>query len=73
MYIVTNENRNFDQVLPLVGGKGGNLLKLTEAGADVPAFVVLKKECFLVAFFVTLVAFVVFVIDRRAQSRAATK
>ncbi|NLF97758.1 MAG: hypothetical protein GX569_13555 [Candidatus Riflebacteria bacterium] len=46
MYIVTNENRNFDQVLPLVGGKGGNLLKLTAAGADVPAFVVLKKNCF---------------------------
>ncbi|MBU1107293.1 MAG: hypothetical protein KKB51_11540 [Candidatus Riflebacteria bacterium] len=46
MYIVTNENRNFDQVLPLVGGKGGNLLKLTEAGADVPAFVVLKNNCF---------------------------
>ncbi len=46
MYIVTNENRDFDQVLPQVGGKGGNLLKLTAAGADVPAFVVLKNNCF---------------------------
>lgn len=46
MYIVTSENRNFNEVLPLVGGKGGNLLKLTEAGADVPAFAVLSKNCF---------------------------
>lgn len=46
MYIVTSENRNFSEVLPLVGGKGGNLLKLTDAGADVPAFAVLTKNCF---------------------------
>ncbi len=46
MYIVTSENRNFGTVLPLVGGKGGNLLKLTEAGADVPAFAVLTRNCF---------------------------
>jgi len=32
--------------MPLVGGKGGNLLKLTQAGADVPAFAVLTRECF---------------------------
>lgn len=46
MHIVSCENRNFSETLPLVGGKGGNLLKLTEAGADVPAFVVLSKNCF---------------------------
>ncbi len=46
MYIVSCANRNFAEVLPLVGGKGGNLLKLTEAGADVPAFAVLTRECF---------------------------
>ena len=46
MYIVSCANRNFAEVLPLVGGKGGNLLKLTEAGADVPAFAVLTRHCF---------------------------
>ncbi|HQB84199.1 MAG TPA: PEP/pyruvate-binding domain-containing protein, partial [Candidatus Rifleibacterium sp.] len=46
MYIVSCANRNFAEVLPLVGGKGGNLLKLTEAGADVPAFAVLTRQCF---------------------------
>lgn len=46
MYIVSCANRNFAEVLPLVGGKGGNLLKLTGAGADVPAFVVLTRDCF---------------------------
>lgn len=46
MYIVSCANRNFAEVLPLVGGKGGNLLKLTGAGADVPAFAVLTRECF---------------------------
>jgi len=46
MYIVSCANRNFAEVLPLVGGKGGNLLKLTEAGADVPAFTILTRQCF---------------------------
>ncbi|HPT46194.1 MAG TPA: PEP/pyruvate-binding domain-containing protein, partial [Candidatus Rifleibacterium sp.] len=46
MYIVSCANRNFAEVMPLVGGKGGNLLKLTQAGADVPAFAVLTRECF---------------------------
>lgn len=46
MYIVSCANRNFAEVLPLVGGKGGNLLKLTEAGADVPAFAILTRQCF---------------------------
>jgi pyruvate,water dikinase len=46
MYIVSCENRNFSETLPLVGGKGGNLLRLTEAGAEVPAFVVLTRKCF---------------------------
>ncbi|MDD3147226.1 MAG: PEP/pyruvate-binding domain-containing protein [Candidatus Riflebacteria bacterium] len=46
MYIVSCANRNFAEVLPLVGGKGGNLLKLTQAGADVPAFAVLTRDCF---------------------------
>ena len=46
MYIVSCANRNFAEILPLVGGKGGNLLKLTEAGADVPAFAILSKHCF---------------------------
>lgn len=46
MYIVSCANRNFAEVMPLVGGKGGNLLKLTEAGADVPAFAVLTRNCF---------------------------
>jgi pyruvate,water dikinase len=46
MYIVSCQNRNFDEILPLVGGKGGNLLRLTEAGAEVPAFVVLTRKCF---------------------------
>jgi pyruvate,water dikinase len=46
MYIVSCQNRDFSATLPLVGGKGGNLLRLTEAGAEVPAFVVLTKKCF---------------------------
>ncbi|GAB4281270.1 MAG: phosphoenolpyruvate synthase [Candidatus Rifleibacteriota bacterium] len=46
MYIVSCADRNFSETLPLVGGKGGNLLKLIEAGADVPAFVILTHHCF---------------------------
>ncbi|NLI76004.1 MAG: phosphoenolpyruvate synthase [Candidatus Riflebacteria bacterium] len=34
------------EVLSIVGGKGGNLLRLTEAGADVPPFIVLASPCF---------------------------
>lgn len=46
MYIVSCQNRNFNETLPLVGGKGGNLLRLMDAGAEVPAFVVLTRNCF---------------------------
>lgn len=46
MYIVAGNNPDFARSLPVVGGKGGNLLKLVEAGADVPAFVILTKKCF---------------------------
>jgi len=34
------------EVMAVVGGKGGNLIRLTEAGADVPPFVVLASPCF---------------------------
>ncbi len=34
------------EVMGIVGGKGGNLLRLTEAGVDVPPFVILASPCF---------------------------
>lgn len=46
MYIVASNNPDFARSLPVVGGKGGNLLKLVKAGADVPVFVILTKKCF---------------------------
>lgn len=46
MHIVSCQNRSFNETLPLVGGKGGNLLRLMEAGAEVPAFIVLTRNCF---------------------------
>jgi pyruvate,water dikinase len=45
-YIVSNDNSEIKEVLSIVGGKGGNLLKLVSAGADVPDFVVVSSNCF---------------------------
>lgn len=46
MYIVSYENTSDSKVMPLVGGKGANLLRLIKAGAEVPAFMILTKNCF---------------------------
>jgi pyruvate,water dikinase len=44
--IITLSSGSSENVLAIVGGKGGNLLKLSEKGAEVPPFVVLSSHCF---------------------------
>ncbi len=44
--IITARSMSAEQAAPMVGGKGANLLRLVEAQADVPPFIILTSRCF---------------------------
>ena len=44
--IISPNSMNHADAAPIAGGKGANLLRLVEAGAEVPPFVIVSSRCF---------------------------